>query len=405
MSDSVPSIIFNAPDGSLYILDMYHGIIQHKTYMTSYLREQTLSRKLEGPGLGHGRIYRIRAKNKPLAKVPNLEKADTISLVAQLASPTGALRDLAQQELIGRKSNPAPARAALSKAVTKNMDLATIHLLWTLEGLGALEAKDVLSVIGTGKEDLIISALYAALSLNDAERAKLTDKVSSLSAKPTTLPYQARVLASIGNEKAQGALVKLLKKNGKTDYVREAAIAGLSENAQLFASVNNGQYSEKKFDGWLAAAAKGPKKMVDPATLLKGDHLVSFKRGKALYEGKAACIGCHGVTGEGLPNLGPTLTESDWVTGDKDRLTKILLHGLTGPIKINGKTFTPVAFMPGLAQNSTISDQDMADVLTYIRAGWTNRASQISVGHVKKVRKDTANRSAGQMYTQQDFEK
>ena len=47
----------------------------------------------------------------------------------------------------------------------------------------------------------------------------------------------------------------------------------------------------------------------------------------------------------------------------------------------------------------------MADVLTYIRAGWANRSSQISVGEVKKVRKDTANRGAGQMYTQQDFEK
>ncbi|MDG2322442.1 MAG: hypothetical protein P8M08_02880, partial [Akkermansiaceae bacterium] len=88
-----------------------------------------------------------------------------------------------------------------------------------------------------------------------------------------------------------------------------------------------------------------------------------------------------------------------------DRLTKILLHGLTGPIKINGKTFTPVAFMPGLAQNPTISDKDMADVLTYIRAGWSNRASQIPVDYVTKIRNDTADRGAGQMYTQQDFDK
>ncbi|MBL6921113.1 MAG: c-type cytochrome [Akkermansiaceae bacterium] len=400
-----PVNIHNAPDGSLYLVDLYHGIIQHKTYMTSYLREQTLSRKLEGPGLGHGRIYRIRAKSKPLAKVPNLEKADTDTLIAQLASPTGALRDLAQQQLIGRQADPAPVRSALGKAVSKKMNLATIHLLWTLEGLGALQARDILATIGTGNEDLIASALYAALSLSDSDRAPLTDKVASLSAKPMTLPYQARILASIDNEKAQRALVKLLKKNGKASFIREAAIAGLSTNAHLFATVNKGQYSEKKFDDWLAAAAKGPKKSIDPATFLKGDHLASYKRGQALFEGKAACIGCHGATGEGLPNLGPTLTGSDWVTGDKDRLTKILLHGLTGPIKINAKTFTPVAFMPGLAQNPTISDKDMADVLTYIRAGWSNRASQISVDHVKKVRNDTANRSAGQMYTQQDFDK
>ena len=400
-----PVNIYNAPDGTLYILDMYHGIIQHKTYMTSYLREQTLSRKLEGPGLGHGRIYRVRAKDKPLAKVPNLEKADTSELIAQFASPTGALRDLAQQQLIARKADPGPVRSALGQAVSKKMELATIHLLWTLEGLNALTADDVSKVLKIGNDNLTASALYAALSLKDDERAKLTEQVAGISHKPMTLPYQSRVLASIGTEKAQGALVKLLKKSGKSSFVKEAAIAGIGSNAELFSSVNKGNYKEKKFDGWLAAAAKGPKKMVDPATLLKGEHLASFKRGKALFEGKAACIGCHGMNGEGLPNLGPTLVGSDWVTGDEDRLTKILLHGLTGPIKINGKTFTPVAFMPGLAQNPTISDQDMADVLTYIRAGWTNRSSQISTDHVKKVRKATANRGAGQMYTQQDFEK
>ena len=114
---------------------------------------------------------------------------------------------------------------------------------------------------------------------------------------------------------------------------------------------------------------------------------------------------CHRTTGEGLPNLGPSLTGSGWVTGDKDRLTKTLLHGLTGPIMINGKTFMPVAFMPGLAQNPTISDKDMADVLTYIRAGWSNRAPQIPVDYVTKIPNDTANRGAGQMDIQQDFDK
>ena len=48
----------NAPDGTLYVVDMYHGIIQHRDYITEYLRDQILSRKLEAP-LGHGRIYRI----------------------------------------------------------------------------------------------------------------------------------------------------------------------------------------------------------------------------------------------------------------------------------------------------------------------------------------------------------
>ena len=53
-----PVYLSNAPDGTLYVVDMYHGIIQHRDYITEYLRDQILSRKLEAP-LGHGRIYRI----------------------------------------------------------------------------------------------------------------------------------------------------------------------------------------------------------------------------------------------------------------------------------------------------------------------------------------------------------
>jgi mono/diheme cytochrome c family protein len=61
--------------------------------------------------------------------------------------------------------------------------------------------------------------------------------------------------------------------------------------------------------------------------------------------------------------------------------------------------------MPGLGQNPTIKDQDIADVATYIRANWSNRASQISESTVKEIRNATKDRSPGQMYTQEEFAK
>jgi len=396
-----PVNLYNAPDGSLYLLDFYHGIIQHKTYMTSYLRRQTLSRGLEGPGFGHGRIYRIRAAEKPLAKVVDLGEADDLTLVRQLASPNGVLRDLAQKELIDRKADPSPLISVLAKGAPS--DLATMHVIWTLEGLGALKAVHLKGALSSANEDLVASALYAALSLPDAELAALAPVVAAIPAKPMTLPYQARVLAKMTSSSAQNALVTLLKDHHKVSFVREAAIMGLGGNARLFDRVNNGRFSEKNFDGWLTSLKRGPQKEFDPATLLRGEHLASFKRGKNLYGTAAACIGCHGDDGAGLDNLGPKLDGSDWVTGSEKRLVQILLHGLTGPIKINGKTFTPQAFMPGLGQNPSIKDQDLADLATFIRASWTNRSTQVKPSTVTGIRKATSGRASGEMYTQEDF--
>jgi mono/diheme cytochrome c family protein/glucose/arabinose dehydrogenase len=399
-----PVNIYTAPDGSLYLLDMYHGIIQHKTYMTSYLRRQTLSRGLDGPGFGHGRIYRIRAKSKPLDKMVNLEKANSKSLAAILGSKNGIHRDLAQKEIIDRKlADAAPFLRKL--IVNDSKSTAKIHAIWTLEGLGSLTASDLNPLLQSSDEDLITSALYASLSLSDSELTSLSASVIALKDTDAILPYKARVLATIPSANSLNVLGDLLKDHGKKSFVREAAIVGLAQTASAFAKINKGQYSDKQFDEWLKQSLQGSQIEIDPMILLKGEHLASHKRGKELYLGRAACIGCHGPDGEGLPNLGPTLNGSDWVTEDHERLSKILLHGLQGPIIINGKKFTPLAFMPGLAQNTAINDQDLADLMTYIRSGWENRASQISESEVARIRVATKDRASGQMYSNDDFKK
>lgn len=397
-----PVNLYNAPDGSLYLLDMYHGIIQHKTYMTTYLRKQTLSRNLDGPPLGHGRIYRIRAENKPLTKFEDLTKAPVETLAKKLGDPIGAIRDLAQKELIDRKADPAAITAALKSPAN---ELHAIHLIWTLEGLGALDASHLKAALASGNEDLVTTALYASLSISDSQRKLLVDDIIKTTATPATLPYQARVLASIDSPAAQEALVNLLTKHNKVEFVIPAAISGLGSNAKLFEETNKGRFKDKGFDQAIAQAKQAPKKEVDPESQLKGNHLASFKRGKELFMTTAACMGCHGADGAGLDNLGPQLDQSDWVTGDPNRLVKVLLHGLSGPIKINNELFTPLGVMPGLGQNPALKDQDIADIATYIRASWSNRASQIEEKTVKQIRDATKDRSAGQAYTQEEFEK
>jgi len=95
------------------------------------------------------------------------------------------------------------------------------------------------------------------------------------------------------------------------------------------------------------------------------------------------CIACHQGDGKGGGNIypAPTLVESDWVTGDKNRLITVLLEGLKGPIAVNGKPFD--GEMPKL---DFLSDADIAKVLTYIRLNFKNNAGAIHDKEVANVR-------------------
>jgi mono/diheme cytochrome c family protein len=113
-------------------------------------------------------------------------------------------------------------------------------------------------------------------------------------------------------------------------------------------------------------------------------------------------MGCHGTSGEGLLHLGPPLADSDWVTKKRNRLVQVLLHGLEGPLVVSGKTYAPLAVMPGLGTNPAITDQDLADVATYIRNSWRNKASIVTEEQVAKQREESSSRGE-RLYRAEDF--
>lgn len=97
----------------------------------------------------------------------------------------------------------------------------------------------------------------------------------------------------------------------------------------------------------------------------------------------AVCLACHMADGSGVPGMYPPLKNTDWVTGDKERLIKITIQGLSGKIEVNGVTYNNI--MP---PNSHLSDQEIADVLTYIRQSFGNDADAVTVDEVQRVRAD-----------------
>lgn len=107
----------------------------------------------------------------------------------------------------------------------------------------------------------------------------------------------------------------------------------------------------------------------------------AMARGKKVYE--AACLACHQPDGAGVPNMNPPLIKTKWVLGDKKLLTKIVLKGLQGgEIEIDGDKF----HNPMPPQESLLTDQEIADVLTYVRNSFGNKASLVTPAEVKTVR-------------------
>jgi mono/diheme cytochrome c family protein len=109
--------------------------------------------------------------------------------------------------------------------------------------------------------------------------------------------------------------------------------------------------------------------------------------GKQIYA--TTCAACHQPNGTGLSDVYPPLAESEWVTGDEDRLIRVVLHGLTGEIEVAGETVSGA--MP--AWGAALDDAQIAAVLTYVRSSWGNGAPPVSAATVARTRLATAKRA------------
>lgn len=108
----------------------------------------------------------------------------------------------------------------------------------------------------------------------------------------------------------------------------------------------------------------------------------SVTRGKAVYT--KWCMACHQKDGGGVQNLNPPLIKTSYVLGDKTKLTRIILKGLNQPIEIEG-----IEYNNAMTPFAHLSDKDIADVLTYVRNSFGNKASAVTMAEVKAIRAKT----------------
>jgi len=125
---------------------------------------------------------------------------------------------------------------------------------------------------------------------------------------------------------------------------------------------------------------------------LTGEAARLYKLGGAVFARESHCITCHQASGAGLATVYPPLDGSPWVTGNPERLIKVALNGLWGPLEVKGKTYDPARGIPPMTPfRSILSDEELAAVLTYVRNSWSNKAAPVlpaTVGIVRETTKD-----------------
>jgi putative membrane-bound dehydrogenase-like protein len=244
-----PVNLSSGPDGTLYVVDMYRGIIQHRAYITEYLRDQILARKLEQP-IGHGRIYRVVHETSTLDRETSgtlpagatrganlgFEGVPSDRLVKLLAHANGWWRDSAQQALVQR--GDVSVVPALATAARTADDWRTrLHALWTLDGLDAADAALVTAALEDPSSDVRIAAVRIAERWLPEPDQPMTKLVLARMADPDRA-VRRQLAASLGalpSGPRATALATLLERHADDPVVVDAAISGLrgSEAAVL----------------------------------------------------------------------------------------------------------------------------------------------------------------------------
>lgn len=216
------------PDGALYIIDMYRGIIQEQHFLTEELREQIFQRQLDKP-IGHGRIWRVRYRDGKAGSVHSkLAESSSMELVIALFDPNGWVRDTAQRLLLAR---PGEATGQLAQVLTGESTLAAIHALWTLQGRGELTRDRVLATLAKGDEPRSQQALRAGRGL-----LEVTDLLAIDAANSVALSMQsAFALGDYADDPVvRNTLRELLSANADQPLVQQAVVRASLDHELVF---------------------------------------------------------------------------------------------------------------------------------------------------------------------------
>ncbi len=367
------------PDGNLYIVDMYHGIIQQGNWTKpgTFLRNKIDSLGL-AKNIGRGRIYRVVYDGIKSDPKPDMLNEPTTKLLTYLGHPNGWWRDNAQKLIIIRGDlSVVPALKSIAtgqNGVSGNdtSHLARIHALWTLEGLNSIDEGTLIHAFNDPNPQVRKTAVWISEAFLKKNDSLMIDEVAKLQDDPS---YDVRVQVLLSmyqgkSEKAKAIVNKIVEDNSNNKMI-VATKNALDENLMVKQLASKlGNLSED-----------------DKSTILDGS--ITFR---------SLCANCHGADGKGLANgsgampAPPLVGAGPLQFSEKYTAIRILMGGLTGPV--DGKTYP--GEMPSMAANG---DGWITEVLSYARyqfgnkpPGKKNISPVVKRDEVKKIREEMKGR-------------
>jgi mono/diheme cytochrome c family protein/glucose/arabinose dehydrogenase len=357
------------PDGAIYVADIARGVIQHKVFLTDYLKGEIATRGLEGP-IGEGRVWRLVPEGWTQPAPPRLSAASNAELVRALRRENGWWRDTAQRLLVERQARDVEPDLVALVHDAQASEPSRIHALRTLAALGA-----ALPALGDSAPPALCAhhtSLLGSADLGTLERRLL-------SAAPAVRHAAMIATASLALE---GARVAALSANPDDRVLLDAFVATtpLSTLRGLASTIPDPAFKAAATatiaaSETAAARARRPVAAAIPKDLLE--------RGRAVF---ATCATCHGPEALGVAGTAPSLVGSDVVKGPPERLVRAILHGVDGGVMPDGRRW------PAMTPLS-MGDDDLAAVIAYVRATFGDCDTSIDRAGVAEERARWAGRA------------
>jgi mono/diheme cytochrome c family protein len=369
-----PVDMATAPDGTMYIVDMYHGIIQEGewTPVGSYIRTKIQQYQLDKV-VSLGRVWRLTYEGMERDKnQPRMYEQTSAELLEHLSHPNGWWRDMAQQILVQRNdSSVAPQLVNIVKS--NDNILARFHALWVLEGIEALETPLVKELMKDPNPRMRAMALWVSESLYKAgDQSFIPDYLQLMKDSDTNVKMRAMMTG------------RLLKVPGTEVAVKKIMAADSTAGVQLVGK----QVLEPRVVNSFFGRSRPNLNEKEAALVEEGAKIFN-----------SLCSTCHGPLGNGTPAgpgklLAPSLVGSARVQAHSDYVTKVLLRGLTGEIQ---KESYAGVMMTAMGNNN---DEWIAAVTSYIRINFENESSVVTPEDVARVRKETASQKTPYTFDQ-----
>ncbi|MEM9834383.1 MAG: PVC-type heme-binding CxxCH protein [Bacteroidota bacterium] len=347
-----------AADGSLYIVDWHNMLVGH---MQHNARDPYRDHV-------HGRIYRVTYPSRPLVQPTEITEASINQLLENLKLPEYRTRYRTRRELRGRNSPELPSRlAAWVEGLDESASRYEHHLLealWVSWGLNRID-QDLLRRLLKAEDPRVRAAATRVLRYVGHQMEEQADLLMQMAQDEHGRVRLEAIVAASWLDKEQGlSIVEVAGEKPVDDWMQSAYETAL-------AHLNERSVQEEKDESI--------------STRLAGTERELFIKGKEIYNQEGYCSTCHQPDGGGLSaSQFPPLAGTQWVLGSEERLIKLTLKGLMGPIEVLGKEYpgqVPMTQFGGL-----LNDEGLAAVLTYVRNSFGNEASAISPEKVKEVR-------------------